>query len=131
MKSVLRAVSVTLVVCMTALLSVAQTPQEDAWATLNNGLTNKSWEKRVRTVALLGELTGDKKAEAEAITALKDDKEEVRGAAAQALGEMGAKSAIPQLMGMISDQEPAVTSKNPTHSLAPVKPPRIGKVQTY
>jgi len=108
MKSALRAVSVTLVVCMTALLSVAQTPQEDAWVTLNNGLTNKSWEKRVRTVALLGELTGNKKAEAEAITALKDDKEEVRGAAAQALGEMGAKSAIPQLMGMISDQEPAV-----------------------
>jgi len=108
MKSVLRAVSVTLVVCMTALLSVAQTPQEDAWAILNNGLTNKSWEKRVRTVALLGELTGDKKAEAEAIAALKDDKEEVRGAAAQALGEMGAKSAIPQLLGMISDQEPAV-----------------------
>ena len=108
MKSVLRAVSVTLVVCMTALLSVAQTPQEDAWATLNSGLANKSWEKRVRTVGLLGELAGDKKAEAKAITALKDDKEEVRGAAAQALGEMGAKSAISQLLGMISDQEPAV-----------------------
>lgn len=104
MKSVLRAVSVTLVVCMIALLTVAQTPQEHAF----NGLTNKSWEKRVRAVALLGELTGDKKAEAEAIAALKDDKGEVRGAAAQALGEMGAKSAIPQLMGMISDQEPAV-----------------------
>ena len=93
---------------MTALLSVAQTPQENAWAILNSGLTNKSWEKRVRAVALLGELTGDKKAEAEAITALKDEKEEVRGAAAQALGEMGAKSAIPQLMNMISDPEPSV-----------------------
>lgn len=107
MKSALRA-SVVMIVCTIAMLSVAQTPQEDAWSALNSGLTDKSWEKRVRAVALLGELPGDKKAEAAAITALKDERGDVRGAAAQALGEMGAKSAIPQLMDMISDKEPAV-----------------------
>lgn len=108
MKSALRAISVVMIVCTIAMLSVAQTPQEDAWSALNSGLTDKSWEKRVRAVALLGELPGDKKAEAAAITALKDERGDVRGAAAQALGEMGAKSAIPQLMDMISDKEPAV-----------------------
>ena len=107
MKSALRA-SLAMIVCTIAMLSVAQTPQEDAWSALNSGLTDKSWEKRVRAVALLGELPGDKKAEAAAITALKDERGDVRGAAAQALGEMGAKSAIPQLMDMISDKEPAV-----------------------
>lgn len=108
MKSALRAISVVMIVCTIAMLSVAQTPQEDAWSALNSGLTDKSWEKRVRAVALLGELPGDKKAEAAAITALKDERGDVRGAAAQALGEMGAKNAIPQLMDMISDKEPAV-----------------------
>jgi HEAT repeat protein len=71
-------------------------------------LTNKSWEKRAKAARVLGELTGDKKAEEAAPTALKDDKEDVRGAGAQALGEMGAKSAIPQLVEMINDPEPSV-----------------------
>ena len=104
----LRAISVALTVCLTATLSVAQTPQENAWSTLDGGLTNKTWEKRVRAVTVLGELTGDKKAEEAALTALKDEKEDVRGAAAQALGDMGAKSAIPRLEEMINDTEPSV-----------------------
>ena len=108
MKSAFRAISVGMVVCTIVMLSFGQTPQEEAWSALNSGLTDKSWEKRVRAVALLGELPGDKKAEAAAITALKDERDEVRGAASQALGEMGAKSAIPQLMERISDKEPAV-----------------------
>jgi len=108
MKSKHRAISLAFAVSLLATFSVAQTPQEDAWSVLNNGLTNKAWDKRVKAVAVLGELTRDKKAEEAAITALKDDKEDVRGAAAQALGEMGAKNAIPQLINMTNDQEPVV-----------------------
>lgn len=108
MKSALHVMEVALVVCVTAMFSLAQTPQENAWSTLNGGLDNKSWEKRAKAVAVLGELTGDRKAEEAAIAALNDEKEEVRGGAAQALGEMGAKSAIPQLIEMRNDKEPAV-----------------------
>ena len=108
MKSPLRVMRISLIVCLLATFSIAQTPQENAWTTLDGGLINKSWEKRVKAVSVLSELTGDEKAEEAALTALKDDRAEVRGAAAQSLGEMGAKSAIPQLMAMISDKEPAV-----------------------
>ena len=108
MKSALRAISVALIMCMITTFSVAHTPQEDAWSMLNAGLTNKAWEKRVKAVRVLGELTGNAKAEEAALTALKDEKEDVRAAAAQALGDMGAKSAIPQLLDMLNDTEPLV-----------------------
>jgi len=108
MEAALRVISVALIVCMITAVSVAQTPVENAWSVLNGGVANKSAEKRVRAVRVLGELTGDKKAEEAALDALKDEKEDVRGTAAQALGEMGAKSAIPQLLNMINDPEPSV-----------------------
>ena len=108
MKSTLRAISMVLIVSMIGTFGVAQTPEENAWTVLNGGLTNKAWEKRARAAGVLGELTGNKKAEDAATDALKDDRPEVRGAAAQALGEMGAKSAIPQLLDMINDTEPSV-----------------------
>ncbi len=98
----------TLVFLSMVQASPAQTPEENAWTVLNSGLTNKSADKRVRAVNVLGELTGNRKAEASAIAALKDDKDNVRGAAAQALGDMGARSAIPQLLDMINDTEPSV-----------------------
>jgi HEAT repeat protein len=108
MRSAIRVMEVALVVWVTTIFSLAQTPQENAWSTLNSGLENKSWEKRAKAVAVLGELTEDKKAEEAAIAALQDQREEVRGAACQALGEMGTKSAIPLLIGMKDDKEPAV-----------------------
>ncbi len=108
MKLLWRAIRVGLVVGLLAMFSVAETPRENAWTTLDSGLANKSWDKRSKAVSVLGELTGDKKAEEAAITALQDGRAEVRGAAAQSLGEMGAKSAIPRLLEMTSDKEPAV-----------------------
>jgi HEAT repeat protein len=108
MKLALRAISVALLLGMFVQVCIAQASEETAWSTLNGGLTHKDWEKRARAVAVLGELRENKKAEQAAITALKDEKDQVRGAAAQALGEMGAKTAIPQLMGMMTDKEPAV-----------------------
>ena len=108
MRSPLPVIRVSMVACLLGTFTIAQIPQENAWATLNGGLNNKSWEKRVKAVSVLGELTGDKKAEAAAINALKDDKEDVRRSAAQSLGEIGAKSAIPQLMEVTRDKEPSV-----------------------
>jgi hypothetical protein len=108
MRSPLPVIRVCTVACLLGTFTKALIPQENAWATLNGGLSNKSWEKRVKAVSVLGELTGDKKAEAAAINALKDDKEDVRRSAAQSLGEIGAKSAIPQLREMTRDKEPSV-----------------------
>jgi FOG: HEAT repeat len=108
MRSPLPVIRVSIVACLLRTFTIAQIPQENAWTILNGGLNNKSWEKRVKAVSVLGELTGDKKAEAAAINALKDDKEDVRRSAAQSLGEIGAKSAIPQLMEVTRDKEPSV-----------------------
>ena len=109
MKSVLRAISVALTVCMISDVSGCA----DTARKCLDGVERRAHQQQLRTsasraVSVLGELTGDKKAEDAALNALKDEKEDVRGAAAQALGEMGAKSAIPQLVDMINDKEPSV-----------------------
>src|SRR5271154_2593875 len=69
-----------------------QTPDQTAWTVLNIGLENNSTDLRVGATRVLGELNGNAKAEDAALSALKNDKQaDVRAAAAQALGEMGAK----------------------------------------
>ncbi len=108
MRSAIRAISAGVFACICVALSVAQTPQESAWSVLNSGLANNSTDKRVKAVRVLGDLSGNKLGEDAALTALKDDKPEVRMAAAQALGDMGDKSAIPQLVEMVNDTEPSV-----------------------
>jgi HEAT repeat protein len=107
-RSAIRAVSTGLFACTCVMFSVAQTPQQSAWSVLNSGLMNSSSDKRVKAVHVLGELPGNKLAEDAALTALKDDKPEVRAAGAQALGDMGNKNAIPQLVEMVNDAEPSV-----------------------
>jgi HEAT repeat protein len=86
----------------------AETPREQAWTVLNSGLTNSSIEKRTKAVAELGLLIGDPKGEDAALTALKDDKPEVRAVAAQALGEMSAQRARPQLTDALKDDDVTV-----------------------
>lgn len=86
----------------------AETPREEAWTVLNSGLTSTNIEKRTKAVAELGLLIGDQKAEDAALTALKDDKPEVRAVAAQALGEMVAQSARPQLTAALKDDDVTV-----------------------
>jgi len=76
---------------------------------LNTGLNDNSTDVRVRAVHVLGELNNNAKAKDAAISAMKNDKQaEVRGAAAQALGEMGAKSAIAALHATYQDTDPSV-----------------------
>jgi HEAT repeat protein len=85
-----------------------QNPKDQAWSVLNAGLANSNMDKRKKAVGELGLLPDDPKAKDAAITALKDDKPEVRGAAAQALGDMGAKSATPQLVEALHDEDVGV-----------------------
>lgn len=85
-----------------------QNPKEQAWSVLNKGLTNTNLDKRKKAVAELGLLPGDSQAEDAALTALKDEKPDVRVAAAQALGDMGAKSAKPQLVEAVHDTDVGV-----------------------
>jgi len=108
MRSELRLIGLITVCCSSAICCAAQGPPENAWSVLDSGLTNSNTDKRVRAVRLLGLLPGDPKAEDAALTALKDEKEGVRSAAAQALGDMGAKNAKPQLLEALADKEPAV-----------------------
>jgi HEAT repeat protein len=99
---------------MAATQSIAQAPaaqtplQDSAWSALNKGLTNSNSDQRVKAVRVLGNIPRNAKAEDAALTALKDEKPEVRGAGAQALGEMGAKNGKPQLHALVSDTEPSV-----------------------
>jgi HEAT repeat protein len=86
----------------------AETPQEKAWAVLQDGLKSEHSAQRATAVRVLGLLPGNQRALASATQALRDDKEEVRAAAAYALGSMGAKSAIPKLRAALNDKETLV-----------------------
>jgi len=90
------------------IMSATESPREQGWTVLNQGLTNSNLEKRTKAVADLGMLPGDGQATDAALTALKDEKPEVRAAAAQALGDMDAKSAKPQLVALIDDPDVTV-----------------------
>jgi HEAT repeat protein len=85
-----------------------QSPKAQAWSVLQQGLTNPNIDKRRKAVSELGLLPGDGQAEDAALTALKDPKPEVRTAAAQALGDMTAKSAQPQLLEALQDTDVSV-----------------------
>jgi HEAT repeat protein len=113
MRSSLRFIGLGMLICAGAVVAVQQTPapqnpKEQAWSVLNNGLTNSNTDKRTRAVRELGLLIGNQEAKDAAVIALKDPKPEVRAAAAQALGEMDARSAKPQLLAAFNDDDPAV-----------------------
>jgi len=105
-------------ICLVVLLTAAarstaqdsaQTKEQTAWTVLNTGLEDNSTDVRVRAVHVLGELNGNVKAKDAAISALKNDQQaEVRAAAAQSLGEMGAKDAIADLHATYQDTDPSV-----------------------
>ncbi|HUK43292.1 MAG TPA: HEAT repeat domain-containing protein [Candidatus Bathyarchaeia archaeon] len=88
--------------------AAAENAREEAWTVLKQGLNESNIEKRTKAVGDLGLLPDDHEALDAALTALKDPKPEVRTAAAQALGEMSAKSAIPQLTEALKDDDPSV-----------------------
>jgi len=88
---------------------VRQLPLRDrAWLILHDGLASNNTEKRVKAVTALGLLKGNAEAEKLATAALDDEKEDVRAAAATALGAMHAVHAKGPLEAALDDKEPAV-----------------------
>lgn len=83
-------------------------PSERAWVILREGLAEKSLEKRVKAVHALGLLQGSAEAETAAQRALKDEKAEVRAAAATALGSMRASHSNTDLEAALDDTDPGV-----------------------
>ena len=69
----------------------SETPKDKAWTVLYAGLADSNMDKRAKAVQVLGLLPNDPQAEEAALHALKDEKPEVRAAAAAALGDMKAK----------------------------------------
>lgn len=91
-----------------------------AWDLLLSGIKENSTSKRATAVRVLSLLTGESRAVTLAGHALTDSKAEVRAAAAIALGELHAKSAIPKLEEALSDKEPLVALAA-AHSLLTMK----------
>src|SRR5690242_4232726 len=83
-------------------------PQEKAWRILHEGLQDTNAEKRAKAVRALGLLAGSAEAEKAAALALKDEKPNVRLAAAMALGSMHAENAKGNLEEALGDSEPSV-----------------------
>jgi HEAT repeat protein len=83
-------------------------PEKRAWGILQDGLKDTSPEKRAWAVHALGLLPGNAMAEKSAIDALKDEKYEVRLAAASTLGSMLAAHAKEPLEAAMDDVEPSV-----------------------
>jgi len=96
----------TLVACSACL--EAQTAVDKAWTILSTSAQDKSAEKRSKAVQALGVIFENPRAQSTAESALKDDKEEVRAAAAEALGQMHATGSAPLLKAAIKDPETSV-----------------------
>jgi HEAT repeat protein len=94
--------------------------KDQAWDLLQSGLKEDSTATRATAVRALSLLTGEARAVTLACRALSDPKAQVRVAAATALGELHAKSAIPKLAASLSDKEPEVVLAA-AHSLLTMK----------
>ena len=91
-----------------AVLLPAQTPVDRSWSVLENGIGDKSEGTRAKAVRSLGLITRNAKAQQLAEKALSDEKASVQAAGAAALGQMGAKSAIPKLLEAVKGKESEV-----------------------
>ena len=85
-----------------------ETPREKAWGILREALQDTSADKRAKAVRALGLLPRNAEAGKAAIAALKDEKANVRLAAAAALGSIQAEHAVPELENVLDDSEPVV-----------------------
>ena len=80
-------------------------PKVRAWTILDDGMASSSYEKRAKAAQALGLITNDPEAEKLAVKALSDERPEVRASGAAALGDIGDKSAIPELHKMFKDTD--------------------------
>ena len=89
----------------------SETARDHAWKALKDGVQEKSADKRAQAVSALGLIRGNAEGIRLAENALQDSNSHVRDAAINALGEMGAKSALPKLKALlkVSDARGVVT----------------------
>ena len=90
------------------LAQTEESPKDQAWDLLNSGASNANPDTRRAAIGALGLLLHQRRAAELAENALVDEKQEVRSAAATALGQMDSDSSIPQLEQTLHDKEPAV-----------------------
>ena len=83
-------------------------PSANAWIILRAATADTNADRRAKAVSALGLVTRNADAEDLVRAALKDDKPEVRKAAAGALGRMGTPNAKDDLHNAMNDAEPAV-----------------------
>ena len=102
------AVSVVTLLLAATVPGVSQASSGEAWVVLQEGLSSKNTDTRAVATRLLGGLTKNADAQDFALKALSDGKPEVRRAAADALGNMQAKAAIPQLKKLVETEKDAV-----------------------
>jgi HEAT repeat protein len=112
----------TFLLLLSSGVSVAETPQQRAWQTLQTGTTEKDPELRALAVGTLGLALHNSRAAAMAEKALQDEKPGVRAAGARALGEMLSAASIPKLRKALADQEHVVIMAA-AHALVQLKDP--------
>jgi len=101
------AVSLVTLLLAAVVPGVPQASSGKAWMVLQAGLSNSNTDNRTVATRLLGGLTKNAQAQDLALKALADNRPEVRAAAAEALGNMQAKSAIPQLQKLVQSERDA------------------------
>jgi len=86
----------------------ADSDRDRAWDILQANVNERSVEKRVQAIRVVGLLPGNRRAQKLAEKAAADEKPEVRAAAATALGQLHGKSSVAILRIMLTDNEPSV-----------------------
>jgi HEAT repeat protein len=105
----------------------ADSNSDRAWEILQANINEKSVEKRVQAIRVLGLLPGNRRAQMLAEKAAADEKPEIRAAAATALGQFHGKSSVAILHIMLTDNEPSVVLAAAS-ALIPAKDPAAYEV---
>ncbi len=108
MKSRCSTVCTLALMVISASAALPQTPSERGWSILEDGVKEKSVDRRAAATRALGIIADDLKALEFGRRLLKDPQPQVRSAAATALGQIGSSAAVPDLKGVLADKDPSV-----------------------
>ena len=93
---------------VTATVVLGQEHTSQAWSVLEQGVRSTSVDTKVKAVRSLGLISKNARAQQLGEWALTDANENVRAAAAEALGNMGAKSSAPKLVEAVKTKDTSV-----------------------
>jgi len=82
-----------------------QSVMNRAWTILQEGLSDKSADKRAQAVSAVGSIPGDKRAIETAEKALDDPSPDVRRAAVIALGQMNSTASLPRIRSLLGHSD--------------------------